>query len=185
MNRIYFIAILASLLTICCPAINKAATVWSGPDITVTQPGGSPLSVSDVLVPGFHSLARGEIGPLCDQLAGDNCDSDDLNPSSIRFAFSGASINPVFPYGSAPDHGLLFFDHMADALNGSIGITIVGRPGVAHILGDDIYFDIEFSSWTSGDGGFSYRRSTAIPEPASALLVTLCGLAMLKSRYRS
>ena len=39
-----------------------------------------------------------------------------------------------------------------------------GKSFVLHLVEDDIYIDVTFISWTSGNssgGGFSYERSTA------------------------
>ena len=46
-----------------------------------------------------------------------------------------------------------------------------------HLISDDIYLSIKFTSWGGSSGGFSYNRSTpAVPEPSSAVLI-LAGLA--------
>lgn len=41
---------------------------------------------------------------------------------------------------------------------------LVGRNMVLHLISDDIYIDITFTSWSNGDsggqGGFAYNRST-------------------------
>jgi hypothetical protein len=58
--------------------------------------------------------------------------------------------------------------------------STVGINAVVHLLPDDIYFSIRFTSWTGsgGGGGFSYIRSTPIPEPSTALLA-IGGMAIL------
>ena len=40
--------------------------------------------------------------------------------------------------------------------------AMVGQNMVVHLITDDIYIDIKFTSWTAaaGGGGFSYQRST-------------------------
>jgi hypothetical protein len=62
--------------------------------------------------------------------------------------------------------------------------TTVGVNAVVHIIPDDIYLSVRFTSWTGGGGGggFSYIRSTmVVPEPASGLLL-LAGLGLLATR---
>ena len=55
--------------------------------------------------------------------------------------------------------------------------SIIGREAVVHLIAENIYIDIKFTSWTSGEsgsgGGFSYERAKA---PAS---ITLAGAALL------
>lgn len=44
--------------------------------------------------------------------------------------------------------------------------STVNQPGVLHIISEDIYIDIKFTSWgMRGDGRFSYVRSTPPAEP--------------------
>lgn len=66
--------------------------------------------------------------------------------------------------------------------------STVGVNAVLHLISDDIYLSVKFTSWTSGGagGGFSYTRSTpsVVPEPSSALLLLL-GLAMATRLTRS
>jgi hypothetical protein len=76
--------------------------------------------------------------------------------------------------------------------------TAIGRnavrfgPGVVHLISDDIYLDINFTSWTQGGdvngGGFSYTRSTPgaspVPEPATATLLVLGAAAGMAVRRR-
>lgn len=58
--------------------------------------------------------------------------------------------------------------------------STIGIQAVVHIIPDDIYFSIKFTSWQSGGagGGFSYLRSTAVPEPATGSLM-LVGLGVI------
>jgi hypothetical protein len=51
--------------------------------------------------------------------------------------------------------------------------SAVGRKAVLHLIEDNIYLDIEFTSWTeSGGGGFSYKRGfNAIPVITTATAV--------------
>ena len=59
--------------------------------------------------------------------------------------------------------------------------STVGVSAVMHIIPDDIYLNVQFTSWGSVGGGFSYLRSTAVPEPSSTL-VLLAGLALSAAR---
>jgi hypothetical protein len=64
--------------------------------------------------------------------------------------------------------------------------STVGINAVLHLIPDDIYLSVRFTSWTAGGsgGGFSYLRSTpVVPEPSTALLL-VAGLGMLCAALR-
>jgi hypothetical protein len=63
--------------------------------------------------------------------------------------------------------------------------STVGVNAVLHLIPDDIYLSIRFTSWSgAGGGGFSYVRSTptVIPEPSAGLLL-LTGLVPFARRF--
>ena len=49
---------------------------------------------------------------------------------------------------------------------------VVGQTATLHIIDSDLYFEIEFTSWTSNNngGGFSYTRTLVIPDPCETVL---------------
>ena len=59
--------------------------------------------------------------------------------------------------------------------------STVDRDAVLHLVQDDIYLSIKFTQWSGarGGGGFTYERSTPVPEPAS-LGFLLTGLTLLR-----
>ncbi len=68
--------------------------------------------------------------------------------------------------GGADSLNNLTFDTFYETLDRAIGDEIVGTDMVVYLEEENIYFDINFSSWTDGDngGGFSYTRTTAPPD---------------------
>jgi hypothetical protein len=61
---------------------------------------------------------------------------------------------------------LCFFNvSKSDSLKGgNFGSIIDGQDLVLHLITENIYMDIKFTSWKSGKGGgFSYERSTDQP----------------------
>ena len=53
----------------------------------------------------------------------------------------------------------LTFDYFRNAI--SRPKTVVGKNLVLHLIEDDIYIYVKFTSWSQGKrGGFSYERST-------------------------
>jgi PEP-CTERM motif len=97
-----------------------------------------------------------------------------LSPSGTEWAF-----------GTAADFATLTYTtwEMWAANNPP---ATVGRDAVVHLISDDIYLDVKFTSWTnSGGGGFSYVRSTApVPEPGSFALLGTAALVTLARRPR-
>ncbi len=80
------------------------------------------------------------------------------------------SVSPsgtMWALGTTDNLASLTFDTFRNTLDGSIGDNIVGTDMVAYIESDNLYLDINFSSWTQSaeGGGFSYTRSKG-PEPA-------------------
>jgi hypothetical protein len=65
--------------------------------------------------------------------------------------------------------------------------STVGVNAVLHLIPEDIYLSVKFTSWFSGGsgGGFSYTRSTPpiVPEPSAAVLL-LAGLVAVAQVVR-
>jgi hypothetical protein len=80
---------------------------------------------------------------------------------------SGSPFNTEWAFGKIADGvETLAFDYWGAAINWSPP-QMVGKDMVLHLISEDIYIDIKFTSWTSGQGsgggGFSYERSTGTP----------------------
>lgn len=56
----------------------------------------------------------------------------------------------------------LTFDRFVGTLGNNVGDFILDGPLVLHLISDNIYIDVTFTSWSMNDsgGGFSYERST-------------------------
>ena len=69
-------------------------------------------------------------------------------------------------FGSYCQGDYLFFSNWADSTTYNPPV-MVGNPGCLHLITDDQYYNILFSSWTSGGngGGFAYRRTSAAWTP--------------------
>jgi len=145
-----------------------AATIWDGPTTTFSKPSGADWtdpSYQDHLTDNVW-LTRGATRGLFNIRV----------ESSYAFFFSPADTE--WADGSTTNlSGLTFFNWQA--WNGSDPPATVGRDAVLHLITDDIYLNIKFTSWdVRTGGGFSYERATAIPEPSTAGL-TLMGLGAL------
>jgi len=61
----------------------------------------------------------------------------------------------------------------------------IGVDAVVHLISEDTYLSITFTSWSAaGGGGFSYSRSTPVPAPASLALLGVGGLIATRRHRR-
>jgi hypothetical protein len=111
-------------------------------------------------------------------------------PCDTEWAFGPTQSGNPGPI-TASNHSNLSFASFVNALNAAVGLNAVSYgPGVLHLISDDVYLDIQFTSWTqrNNGGGFRYVRSTPeqepVPEPASATLFVLGALAAAGSAAR-
>ena len=151
-----------------------AAEIWNGPMVTFTN-----LAGSDPTLPSSQDRITLDVW---------------LTRGSTRGLYNAAlesgytSLSPVgteWAYGELANYASLNYQTWA-TWNGQHPPFMVGQDAVLHIIPDDIYLAIEFTSWNVGGGGFSYLRSTqAVPEPSTSLLL-LVGVAAFAGlgRYR-
>ena len=126
-------------------------TIWSGPIFTFTK-----LDDADPTDPANQDaitehviLTRGEKGAL-------------FNVVVESAANTGSPLGTEWAQGTTEELGDLVFDTLKGAANNKME-SVPGKPFVLHLVEDDVYLDLTFSSWTSGGsgGGFSYERTTA------------------------
>jgi hypothetical protein len=142
-----------------------SADIWNGPSITFTKPDGADWTQpenQDQITPNV-SITRKDFEGI-------------FNIAQEDFYQFDSPADTEWAYGTTDDLGPLVFQNWRD-WHGGNPLSTLDRDAVLHLISDDIYIDIRFTSWgVRGDGGFSYDRSTrAIPEPASGLIVLLTG----------
>ena len=152
-------------------AVRAAATIWSGPVTLFSKANGAdPTQAAnqDRLTPNVWITRAGSLG---------------LYNAKTETGFT-AFLSPAdtaWANGTTADYSTLSYtdwNTWAKSVNPGPPST-VGVNAVLHLISDDIYLDIKFTSWSgSSGGGFAYLRSTPtlVPEPASGLLL-LTGLA--------
>jgi glucose/arabinose dehydrogenase len=129
-----------------------AATVWLGPPIAFTKPDGADWTQpqnQDRLTTNVW-LTRADIRGLYN-IAKEEAYVVNFSPADTEWA-SGTTANLL---------ALQFADwrSWAKGTNGSPTNT-VNVPAVVHLISDDVYFDLTFTSWSVSGGGFAYRRAT-------------------------
>jgi hypothetical protein len=117
------------------------------------------------------------------------------SPANTMWAYDLAGNGNAGLSMTATNHTSLTFETWVNAVNNTPP-SAVGLPGVVHLIAEDIYIDINVSSWTQfiGGGGFGYSRGASdvgCPSPVPSLdargvvIVTLVVLGLAWSRLRS
>jgi hypothetical protein len=151
-----------------------ASTIWNGPVTNYTQPAphdGSTAAQQDHITSDCW-LTRGTRLPMYN-----------VAPPYDESGFSVGGVSPAnteWAFGTLDDlsGGSLTFDTWENTIGGGEGdgflqASLPNQPLVMHIISDDIYLSIEFSSWSQG-GGYSYSRSTpaAVVPPTPTVTLT-------------
>lgn len=139
----------------------RAAVIWNGPAITFTQIAGS--GAVDQLTPAV-GLTRASTQGLYNAVT-ETGYTHDFSPADTQWA-----------YGELADYATLTYTDWED-WNGGNPPGMVGQDAVVHLVSDDIYLSLRFTSWPTGHqnppGGFSYVRSTAAVSPPAFQSVTI------------
>jgi hypothetical protein len=168
-------------LALIAPSVPASADpiVWNGPSITFTKPDHADptLPINQDRLTNNVWLTRLNARPLFNIFV-EGFPDDFTSPLDTEWAFGPTQPGNPGPV-TASNFANLVFAPFAPALGRLVGVNIVRYgPGVLHLITDDIYLNIKFTSWTSGEqggGGFSYIRSTPdqapVPEPSTLMLV--------------
>ena len=162
--------------------------VWNGPSTTFTKPDFADwtLPANQDRLTSHVWLTRMSVAQLFNIFVESSLGNE--SPLDTEWAFGPTQ--PGNPGSiAASNYAALVFAPFVPALNLAVGRNILDYgPGVLHLISDDIYLDIKFTSWTNamgqgGGGGFSYIRSTPaktpVPEPSSAVLLMVGAVAWI------
>lgn len=162
---LFVVGVSATMLGVARPV--HAESIWTGPPIVFTKPNGADPSLpanQDAIVPGV-AITRGNTRGLYNA-ATETFFLLGTSPADTEWAW-GLN-NPAVPDNEirATNFAMLQFDEWSTA-HGQQPLATLGRPGVLHIISQDIYIDVTMTAWTSlgSGGGFSYTRSTPPPLP--------------------
>ena len=145
-------------LLIWAPALRfaaPAAQVWTGPLTTFTL-----LSGADPTLPENQD----RITPNVWITRGLNMGIYNAKTESAYTRFSSPA-DTEWAYGTLANYASLAYTNWAGC-SGNNPRSMVGQDAVVHLISDDIYLSIRFTSWgAQSSGGFSYLRSTPAPPP--------------------
>ena len=136
------------------PFSGRAATIWNGPVTSFTKADFADPSLAanqDRLTPNVW-ITRASTQGLYN------------SKTESFFVHSLSPADTEWANGTTANYSTLSYTNWntwADGVNPGPPST-VGVNAVLHLITDDIYIDITFTSWTSslGGGGFAYQRST-------------------------
>jgi hypothetical protein len=136
--------------------------VWTGPKTTITKNNNADwkLASNQDRITDNVWLTRADRRGLFN-IAVEESFAFKGNESTII----GSPKGTEWAYGSIADGvETLDFDIWV-ATNNESPPTMVNKDMVLHLLEEDIYIDVKYTSWTQGNngGGFSYERSTGLP----------------------
>ena len=129
---------------------NTGPTLWTGATTIFNKPDGSNpnLEENQDRITENVWITRGNTGGQIFNIAINNSADKTESPVGTEWAI-----------GTLEELDNLTFDYFRNAI--SRPKTVVGKNLVLHLIEDDIYIYVKFTSWSQGKrGGFSYERST-------------------------
>lgn len=124
--------------------------VWAGSDITFTKADGAneTLAENQDRITENVIITRSNDGGQIFNIASENSADKDRSPAGTEWA-----------EGSIDDFETLDFSPFREAVDRPQ--DVVGKSLVLHLIEENIYISVSFTSWSrQRGGGFSYTRST-------------------------
>ena len=158
-NKLLYILIISFTLSSCStgeeedPGDTSSATIWTGSSKTFSKAvGAAPTQSSnqDRLTSNVW-ITRANDGGQIFNIAKESTATNNSSPAGT--AWSIGSINNI---------NNLSFTNFRSAVGKPK--NVVGKNLVMHLVDDNIYLSVKFTSWSQGQidgkGGFAYERST-------------------------
>tara|TARA_B100000989_G_scaffold68699_1_gene47875 strand:- start:1310 stop:1795 length:486 start_codon:yes stop_codon:yes gene_type:complete len=160
MNKIHikysFILIIILTLASCSsgeeqvPGDSTSSTIWTGNNITFSKADGadySQASNQDRLTSNV-SITRANDGGQIFNIVKESAANKNSSPAGTTWSI-----------GSIDNINSLSFTNFRAAVGKPK--DVVGKNLVMHLVDDNIYLSVKFTSWSDGQkGGFAYERST-------------------------
>ena len=154
-KNLFLLIFLFSLIS--CSEVNdepndtSSSIIWNGSLITFEKSDGADPTAEanqDRLTSNVW-ITRGNNGGQIYNIAKENTSNKDNSPTGTAWAI-----------GTLDQIESLSFNKFRVAVGNPK--DVVGKDLVMHLIEDDIYLSVKFSSWSSGQkGGFAYSRSTS------------------------
>ena len=131
--------------------VNANYTIWTGAKLTFTKSsGGDPtLASQQDTITDNVKITRGNTGGQIYNIVTEAAANSSVSPAGTEWAL-----------GTVNDIANLTFEPFRAATGGKPK-DVVGQNMVVHLITDDVYISIKFTSWATGKaGGFAYERST-------------------------
>jgi hypothetical protein len=151
------------LLDIAAAGQCVAATVWTGPLITYSQPAPDPAQAGnqDRITPKVwitRDITQGFFNAKTETNY-----AHFMSPADTEWADGDLTNYLSLTYNN--------WETWAKTIHGGPPNT-VGLGAVVHLISEDIYLSMKVTRWAESGGGFAYERTTA-PAPAPPLLLDM------------
>ncbi len=151
---------------------NGAPSVWTGPTISFSKPSGAnhTLPANQDQLTARVALTRANTQGMINILGEASFTS--ASPAGTLWA---TALNNPGDTIAATNWAALDFTTWTAAYANNISANILNHNAVVHLLSDDVYLELRFTSFQGGGSGgaFAYQRSTPVPEPAGILLAAV------------
>ena len=137
-----------------------ALEIWTESPINFSKVGAPDLEINQDRITPNVWITRGLVQGIFNIAPGKEASYGSESPIDTEWAFAGLQGNPTDEFG-AENYANLTFSTWANALGGPNNLqdNIQNRPGVVHLISDDIYIDIVFTSWETGSE-MAYTRAS-------------------------
>ena len=131
--------------------VTETATIWSGPDVNFAKTSGADpqLETNQDRITDNVWITRGNAGGQIFNIFSESAADKTASPIGTEWAI-----------GTTADISGLNFLPFREAVG--VPKEVVGKDLVLHLITDDVYLDVRFTSWsqTNPGGGFAYTRSS-------------------------
>jgi Bacterial Ig domain len=165
-KKCFFFAAFALLAIV---PLSYAQTIWTGPNITYTHTSSDAenptlAASTDQLTPNVW-ITRGTSDGLFNAVTQTSYGSTGSAGSGTP---DGSPSDTEWAIGSISDYATLSYSSWDAVLHGADG---VGQQAVVHLITENIYLSIEFTSFSEG-GTYTYTRSTPAAVVLPAVTIT-------------
>jgi hypothetical protein len=149
--------------------VGAAPTVWTGPAFSFSKASGANhmLPANQDQLTSSVALTRANTQGMINILG-----EASFTASSPAGTLWATALNNPGDTIAATNWAALDFTTWTAAYAGNISGNILNQNAVVHLVVEDAYLDLRFTSFQGGGSGgaFAYQRSTPVPEPAGILL---------------